>query len=283
MPSAVRMLNLGCGGRFHPEWTNIDFYSSGGAVIAHDLNLGIPFPDSSFDVVYHSHVLEHFPKAKARRFIAECVRVLKPGGILRVVVPDLEQIVRLYVDARERARSGDPLWEQNYEWMMLELFDQTVRETSGGEMGKYLGDETIQNEAFVIERLGHEARKSVLTHVRRMKNNPQRSSLITKIGRFASISEAFRALREFFIRLLLRSEYRMLEVGRFRALGEVHQWMYDRYSLARLLEKAGFSEITQRAADEGYVANWRTFNLDTNADGSIYKADSLFIEARKPV
>ena len=75
----------------------------------------------------------------------------------------------------------------------------------------------------------------------------------------------------------------MLEVGRFRALGEVHQWMYDRYSLARLLEKAGLSEITQRAADEGYVANWRTFNLDTNADGSIYKADSLFIEARKPV
>ena len=86
------MLNLGCGGRFHPEWTNIDFYSSGGAVIAHDLNLGIPFPDSSFDVVYHSHVLEHFPKAKARRFIAECVRVLKPGGILRVVVPDLEDL-----------------------------------------------------------------------------------------------------------------------------------------------------------------------------------------------
>ena len=283
MSSDAKRLNLGCGGRFHPEWINIDFHSSGGGVIAHDLTRGIPFPDASFEVVYHSHVLEHFSKTKAPHFIGECVRVLKPGGVLRVVVPDLGQIVRLYVDARERAIAGQPGWEENYDWMMLELFDQTVREVSGGEMGKYLGDETIGNEAFVIERVGRDARESVLANVRRSKRPPRRRSLFEEVKKLASLSAAAKALGEFLIRHLLGNEYRMLEVGRFRAQGEVHQWMYDQYSLSRLLEKAGLAEVVRRSANESYVTGWRGFNLDTDADGSIYKADSLFIEARKPL
>jgi len=283
MSSTAKRLNLGCGGRFHPEWINIDFHSSGGGVIAHDLTRGIPFPDASFEVVYHSHVLEHFSKSKAPHFIGECVRVLKPGGVLRVVVPDLEQIVRLYVDARERAIAGQPGWEENYDWMMLELFDQTVREVSGGEMGKYLGDETIGNEAFVIERVGRDARESVLANVRRSKRPPRRRSFFEEVKKLASLSTAAKALGEFLIRHLLGNEYRILQVGRFRAQGEVHQWMYDRHSLSRLLEKAGLGEVVRRSANESYVTGWREFNLDTDADGSIYKADSLFIEARKPL
>ena len=54
----MQCLNLGCGDRYHPDWTNINFTSTGGGVIAHNLKQGIPFPDESFDVVYHSHVLE---------------------------------------------------------------------------------------------------------------------------------------------------------------------------------------------------------------------------------
>lgn len=282
MPSAAKMLNLGCGGRFHPDWTNVDFHSAGAGVIAHDLTLGIPFPDASFEVVYHSHVLEHFPRSKAARFVTECVRVLKPGGILRVVVPDLDQIVRLYVEARERAAAGDPTWEENYDWMMLELFDQTVREASGGEMGKYLGDETIGNEAFVIERVGREAREAVLANVRRAQRPPRRRSLLAEVKKLCSPSVAARSLREFLLRHLLGSEYRMLQVGRFRAQGEVHQWMYDHHSLSRLLKKAGLTEIVRRSAGASHVPNWRAYNLDTNADGSTYKTDSLFVEARKP-
>ncbi len=53
---------------------------------------GIPFPDRSFDVVYHSHVLEHLSKSEASKFLKECSRVLRPQGVLRVVVPDLEEI-----------------------------------------------------------------------------------------------------------------------------------------------------------------------------------------------
>jgi predicted SAM-dependent methyltransferase len=86
----MRCLNLGCGSRFHPTWTNLDAISSNAAVRACDLNKGIPFPDNSFQVVYHSHVLEHFPKDKAFELMQECRRVLETGGVIRVAVPALE-------------------------------------------------------------------------------------------------------------------------------------------------------------------------------------------------
>jgi hypothetical protein len=58
--------------------------------------------------------------------------------------------------------------------------------------------------------------------------------------------------------------------------------MYDRYSLGRLLRECGFVEIVQRLASESYIEKWSNFNLDTQPDGTIYKPDSLFMEALKP-
>jgi len=95
----MTLLNLGCGQRFHPDWMNIDFVSHAPEVMAHDLTTGIPVPDNSADAVYHSHVLEHFSKSNGAAFIQECFRVLKPGGVLRVVVPDLEALALQYVQA----------------------------------------------------------------------------------------------------------------------------------------------------------------------------------------
>lgn len=67
-------------------------------VILHDLSKGIPYADGVVDAVYHSHVLEHLDRNIASVFLAETIRVLKPGGVLRVVVPDLELLVREYID-----------------------------------------------------------------------------------------------------------------------------------------------------------------------------------------
>src|SRR5687767_3201991 len=102
----MKYLNLGCGDRYISDWTNVDFVSQGKGVIAHNLIEGIPFPDNSFDVVYHSHVLEHFTKQRGFLFIKECYRVLKPNGILRIVVPDLEEIVREYFKSLSGALEG---------------------------------------------------------------------------------------------------------------------------------------------------------------------------------
>src|ERR1041385_5970668 len=93
----MKMLNLGCGDRYHAGWVNVDFVSNDKNVLAHNLLKGIPFGNNSFDAVYHAHVLEHFTPEDGKKLLEECFRVLKPGGILRIGVPDLETIVREYM------------------------------------------------------------------------------------------------------------------------------------------------------------------------------------------
>lgn len=56
----------------------------------------IPLPDGSVEVLYSSHMLEHLDQAEARLFLAEAKRVIRKGGIIRIVVPDLEKIVDKY-------------------------------------------------------------------------------------------------------------------------------------------------------------------------------------------
>lgn len=129
-----RWLNLGCGSSFHPDWINIDFFDHDGKVIAYDLRLGIPFADCSFDVVYHSHVLEHFPQAYAARFLRECFRVLKPGGLLRVVVPNLEEIAKAYLQSIEDVHKGLEGAADRHHGMQRALLTLLTRQQNGGAM-----------------------------------------------------------------------------------------------------------------------------------------------------
>lgn len=57
----------------------------------------IPHDDGAVDVIYSSHMIEHLDRRDARSFLAECRRVLKAGGILRIAVPDVSLTVRDYV------------------------------------------------------------------------------------------------------------------------------------------------------------------------------------------
>lgn len=278
-------LNLGCGHRFHPDWTNVDLVSTGEGVIAHNLTQGLPFPDASFDVVYHSHVLEHFPKTDAEFFMRECCRVLRPHGVLRVVVPDLEQIAKTYLVALEKASAGSQEWAANYEWILLEMYDQTVRTHSGGEYAAYFSRENIPNEEFVIKRSGVEV-KNYLSCLRQQLKPPQ-PALLPESQTKRLLKKFYRFIRypgyhrELLIKVLLGKEYSTLQLGRFRQSGEVHQWMYDRYSLGSLLQKCGLQNIVQRTATDSFIPNWASFNIDTEPDGSVYKPDSLFLEAIK--
>ena len=156
--SKLPYLNLGCGSHFDERWTNVDFVSNGNGVIAHNLLEGIPFPTNHFEVVYHSHVLEHFHKKDGEQFIRECNRVLKPGGIIRIAIPDLEKIIENYSKLLSALKTNpnDLYLQACYDWMMLEMYDQTVRNLSGGGMLEFLSQEQIINEKFVIERCGHE-------------------------------------------------------------------------------------------------------------------------------
>jgi predicted SAM-dependent methyltransferase len=274
-------LNLGCGPRFCSGWTNIDFVSSHPEVIAHNLRLGIPYPSDTFELAYHSHVLEHFAKADAPNLLMECRRVLRPGGILRVVVPDLESIASAYLRALDLASSGNEGWDYNYEYVILELYDQAVREHAGGALRDYLDQRTIPNIDFVLERGGTEIR-NIIDEAERRRNRTA-----NEYGSGGLTRRAYGFLRrtrfgwEMLLRLLLGKEYEVLQLGRFRKYGEPHLWMYDRYSLSKLLSEAGFRDVRVFSPTGSYIADWAGFNLDTELDGSVYKPHSLYVEGRK--
>jgi len=78
-------------------------------IMVHDLTRGIPFPDACVDAVYHSHVLEHIDRTEAPKFIQECSRVLRDGGVIRVVVPDFERYCRKYMDHISSCEKGGGL------------------------------------------------------------------------------------------------------------------------------------------------------------------------------
>lgn len=250
-----QLLNLGCGTHVHSDWINVDFRETGPGVIVCNLMSSFPFPDKAFDVVYHSHLLEHFPKWYAPDFLKECFRVLKPKGVIRVAVPDLEAIVRLYLDALEHSITGDNNAKLRYEWIMLELFDQMVRSESGGEMLRYWQQNTMPAEEFVVQRVGLE----VVSVLEQLRANPRQQEPVKSFEELSPES-----------------------LGSFRLSGEVHQWMYDRYSLRALLQNAGFNDVHRCHADESLIPDFNSYLLDIQEDGSIRKPDSLFMEAIKP-
>lgn len=97
-------LHLGCGKRdFGSDWIHID----GGNfphVTHHDITK-LPFESGSVDLIYASHVIEYFDLEEVIPLLDEWHRVLKPGGVLRVAVPDFFKIAELYLGMHYRLDS----------------------------------------------------------------------------------------------------------------------------------------------------------------------------------
>ena len=89
-------LHIGCGRHILDSWINIDFHP---APLAMDVRWGLPFRDGCAAFVFLSHALEHFYYPQEALPLARDIRrVLQPGGVLRVIVPDIEKCLRAYVE-----------------------------------------------------------------------------------------------------------------------------------------------------------------------------------------
>ena len=251
--SELMLLNLGCGQHFHKEWINLDIQPADKTVIQHDLATEpLPFENGSCAAVYHSHVLEHIPFVEVRPFIDECFRVLAPDGVLRIAVPDLERVARLYLNRLDSAARGDSRAALEHEWMTIEMVDQLARHHSGGAMLEYWKQNPMPAEEFVLARMGWEVRRFIENYRANPKPEPEKQTPTAE------------------------------EIGRFRLGGEVHQWMWDRVSLERLLKAAGFMDVRVRAAADSLLPDFARYELDADSSGRVRKPDSLFIEATKP-
>jgi predicted SAM-dependent methyltransferase len=94
-------LHLGCGKRVFAGWINIDGFETEGVDLRWDLRKPLPFRDGAAAMIYSEHVLEHLEVHDAEALLRECHRLLRPGGRLRIGVPDTAIYMRAYCEERQ--------------------------------------------------------------------------------------------------------------------------------------------------------------------------------------
>src|SRR5438105_2551875 len=91
-------LHLGCGSNRKAGWVNIDLFNAA-ADLQLDLREALPFADASVSEIYSEHVLGHFDyRPDARHLLAESHRVLEPGGVFNIGVPDHQLAFTAYAN-----------------------------------------------------------------------------------------------------------------------------------------------------------------------------------------
>lgn len=105
-------LHLGCGGNLLPGWLNTDLLPERGAVVPLDGTRPLPFAAGTFHRIFSEHMIEHIPFAAARHMLAECRRVLCPGGAIRLATPNLGQVCRFHAAQAEPAVARYLAWSR---------------------------------------------------------------------------------------------------------------------------------------------------------------------------
>jgi predicted SAM-dependent methyltransferase len=150
-------LNLASGHQPKPGWINVDLFAPA-ADLRLDLRRPLPFPDDSVAYIYAEHFFEHldYPNvvesmgwnlegpgivSEALQFLRECHRVLVPGGVLDLVVPDVEGTINEYM-ARHPGPQTEAFWGPAWCDTALHRVNYVFRQ---GREHKYAyDDETLQ-------------------------------------------------------------------------------------------------------------------------------------------
>jgi len=275
------MVNLACGNRYHKAWINLDFNAPNGDIKKVNLLDKLPFEDNFVDIIYCSHFLEHLSSNQANTFIKECYRILKKNGIIRVVVPDLENIVKEYLKNLQHCLDNeikklDINQLLKYKHSQLELLDQMVREKSGGDLLDFYKSNITNSEikAYIKERTGERLEAYNIP--------PQK-----KWGKIRALSlnklKYWMLMRYInLISYIIPSGIRSFVVNKNVLIGEKHRWMYDRFSLSLLMKENEFTDVRFLEFNNSGIPEFNKYLLDINEDGTPYKGfSSLYCEAKK--
>lgn len=120
-------LHVGCGDNIKPGWVNVGFSKS--ADLGLDLREPIPLPDRSCSIIFSEHVVEHLYPEDAKRFFAECFRLLEPGGKFSAGVPDAGLQLRQYAaDDHGAFESVKARWNPDKCETPMEVVNYTFRQ-----------------------------------------------------------------------------------------------------------------------------------------------------------
>lgn len=267
-------VNIACGNSYLKNWLNLDFSPHSVDVKQANLLKILPINENYADVVYSSHFIEHIPREFISGFLAECFRITKPGGRIRLVLPDWEELCATYLSLRQSGSQHDKA-----DFLLMEMLDQCVRKFSGGELGAYYSqlqqspDKNKEMIDFLYLRTGH----NLNTH-----DAIRTSSRLNEM--IKNPNKLLYKLREFyiaFILALLPSAFRNQNVS-LTLVGEKHAWMYDYHSIEKLLIQAGFKDVQRVTASTSNTTDFPFFPLDIYEDGNPRKGkESMYVEAVK--
>ncbi|MGB2963321.1 MAG: methyltransferase domain-containing protein [Anaerolineales bacterium] len=265
------------------EWNNIKFsslpYPNDPPYLYHrDLRKPLPYQDNSFDALYCNHVFEHLTPADGFNLANELYRVLKSDGICRVVVPDLEAAAREYLDCLNKVTFKiSPGNITQYEWGVADLIDQMVRLKLGGMMAENLTSGNVDWEQIkrrngdVFDNLQFGQEKKITKGFK-----IQLQKLLPK-----SVKDIPRLANKVWYRLLREVYFRLSKKSRVELYNEKNLWMYDRFSLPRLLEKSGFRDIQVVDFNISQIESWSRYNFDQSERGNYPLEPSVYVEGEK--
>lgn len=269
-------LNLACDKTYvnNHHWVNVDFVSTGPGVYAHNLLKPLPFSSQSFDLVYSSHFLEHIPRRQVRGFLSECYRVIKPGGTIRLVLPDAIEMFQTYLSLRSNQL------HDHADFVITQIIDQCVRKDPGGELLRFYQR---------VLTMDSPSREKWLDFV--SSRNGESFLASPKLARRLSVSISYLYRRLlYFLRwkihqigvLLLLPAFREQNVS-FAGIGEKHAWLWDFYQLESELLGSGFLSVKRESHLSSRSDSFPFVPLDATIEGNPRKgAESMYVEAVKP-
>jgi SAM-dependent methyltransferase len=249
--AARRFYNIGAGSFRHPAWSNVDYPSEhyGGIIdIACNLETLDPLAIESgtAELVYTAHTLEHVSPAAGAHALTEAYRILKPGGVLRVVLPDAD-----YYWSNYKART------QNFNLfanIKVQCLPFKVTDPAQAD----------HEQAFIYE---------IAMTACDLMDVGAASTISTAEFRRAEASMPYETLCDWVVQHVDAGLHRDL-----RFVGYHRNW-WNRVKARRELERAGFTRIWDSSFGQSsapVLRNVRYFDL-----GSYYQDISLYIEAIK--
>jgi predicted SAM-dependent methyltransferase len=160
----VSYLNLGCGGgpNLPPGFINVDYNWTPAVDVCWNIETRLPFEAGSISGIFIEHCLEHFPIETVKNILIDCRRMMRPGAIIRIIVPDAGLYLETYV-ARIR---GDDTRRFPYEgpassWRPIAHVNRVFYEWRESQRGhRIMFDEDLLCDTLKDCGFRHVARKS---------------------------------------------------------------------------------------------------------------------------
>jgi len=148
-------IHLACGKRYIPGWVHVDIDAHPHVDHVHGVDTLPMFPDNHADLLYASHIIAYFDRFEVQPVLREWLRVLKPGGVLRLSTPDFARVVEVYgrehdlsvmlgfLYGRYETRNGCVYHRMTYDRATLE---RALREAGFREVRTYDWRQTIHRD-----------------------------------------------------------------------------------------------------------------------------------------